>query len=112
AKRSAGEHQDEEAPAPAPPPGKSRSDIVYQFLVPSYTVMFVFFIVNFMARSLIGERDTGTLGRLLVAPLTRTQLILGKMVPFLLISLVQTVLLFLAGRVLFHMSWGQFPWML
>ena len=33
-----------------------------------YTVMFVFFIVNFMARSLVSERDTGTLARLLVAP--------------------------------------------
>ena len=112
AKGHARERDETEPRRPPPPVGKSRADIVYQFLVPSYTVMFVFFIVNLMARSLIGERDTGTLGRLLVAPVTRTQLMLGKMIPFLVISLVQTVLLFLAGKVLFHMSWGQHPWML
>jgi ABC-2 type transport system permease protein len=100
------------AARPEPAAVKSRSDIIYQFLVPSYTVMFVFFIVNFMARSLIGERDMGTLHRLLVAPLTRGQLMIGKTIPFLLISLVQTWLLFLAGKVLFHMSWGEHPWML
>jgi ABC-2 type transport system permease protein len=92
--------------------GKSRADIVYQYLVPSYTVMFVFYIVNFMAHSLVSERDTGTLARLLIAPLTRSGLMIGKTVPFLFISLSQTVLLFLAGKVLFQMSWGIYPWML
>src|SRR6516165_6619532 len=84
--------QDEAAsPTVAPLATKPHADIVYQFLVPSYTVMFVFFIVNFMARSLIGERETGTLGRLLIAPLTRSELMLGKLFPFLIISLVQTM---------------------
>lgn len=91
---------------------KARGDIIYQYLVPSYTVMFVFFIVNFMANSLIGERNTGTLNRLLIAPISRMQLMLGKTIPFLTISIVQTVLLFLAGKVLFQMSWGEHPWML
>jgi ABC-2 type transport system permease protein len=96
----------------ASPPSRSRADIIYQYLVPSYTVMFVFFIVNFMARSLIHERDTGTLNRLRMAPITRTGLMLGKTAPFLLISVVQTLLLFFAGKALFRMSWGEFPSML
>jgi ABC-2 type transport system permease protein len=100
------------SPTRGPAPSKARADIIYQFLVPSYTVMFVFFIVQFMARSLIGERDLGTLSRLLIAPLTRGQLMIGKTIPFLLISLVQTGLLFLAGKVLFQMSWGEYPLML
>ncbi len=112
AHRSAAEQGEEEAAPSELPPGKTRADIVYQFLVPSYTVMFVFFIVNFMAHSLVSERDTGTLARLLIAPLTRSGLMIGKTVPFLLISLSQTVLLFLSGKVLFHMSWGIYPWML
>jgi ABC-2 type transport system permease protein len=90
-------------------PSRSRADIIYQYLVPSYTVMFVFFIVNFMARSLIHERDTGTLNRLRMAPLSRTGLMLGKTAPFFLISIVQTVLLFVAGKALFRMSWGEYP---
>jgi ABC-2 type transport system permease protein len=91
---------------------RTRTNIVYQTLVPSYTVMFVFFIVNFMARSFIGERDLGTLNRLRLAPITRPGLMIGKTVPFLVISLVQTGLLFLAGKVLFKMSWGPDPWLL
>src|SRR5260370_222528 len=50
--------------------GKSRVDIVYQDRVPSYTVMFVFFIRKCMARSLVSARDPGTLARLMIAPLT------------------------------------------
>ncbi|MGQ0637653.1 MAG: ABC transporter permease [Planctomycetaceae bacterium] len=90
----------------------TRADVIYQYLVPSYTVMFVFFIVNFMARSLIIEHDTGTLNRLRIAPLTRAGLMLGKTTPFLLMSLMQTALLFIAGRILFRMSWGAHPFML
>src|SRR5262249_18735390 len=88
------------------------TNVVYQILVPSYTVMFVFFIVTFMSRSFIAEREMGTLARLKLAPISRTGLLLGKTVPFLVISLVQTVLLFAAGKVLFGMSWGAEPWLL
>ena len=93
-------------------PPRTGPNIVYQILVPSYTVMFVFFIVNFMARSFIGERDMGTLNRLRLAPISRPGLMIGKTVPFLVISLVQTSLLFVAGKVLFGMSWGPEPWLL
>jgi ABC-2 type transport system permease protein len=86
--------------------------IVYQTVVPGYTVMFVFFIVNFMARSFIGEHDMGTLSRLRLAPITRSGMMIGKTVPFLVISLIQTALLFLAGKVLFGMDWGRQPWLL
>ncbi|MSR59622.1 MAG: ABC transporter permease [Planctomycetaceae bacterium] len=99
----------ESGPIPAVPPPQSRSSIVYQTLVPAYTVMFVFFLVNFMARSFIGEREMGTLDRLRIAPITRTGLLFGKTFPFFVISLVQSVLLFLAGKLIFGMSWGAEP---
>jgi ABC-2 type transport system permease protein len=85
---------------------------VYNELVPGWTVMFVFFLVNIMARSFIHERDLGTLRRLRIAPVPPTGVMLGKTVPFFIISLVQTSLLFLAGRLLFGMSWGAEPWLL
>jgi len=87
-------------------------DEIYQNLIPSYTVMFVFFLVTVMARSFIHERELGTLRRLRIAPVRPTALLAGKTVPFLIISLVQTVLLFVCGRLLFDMSWGSHPWML
>ena len=85
---------------------------MYDELVPGWTVMFVFFLVNIMARSFIHERDLGTLRRLRIAPVPPTGVILGKTVPFFIISIVQTVLLFLTGKLLFGMSWGVEPWLL
>ena len=112
AKRAAASREESETPAAEPLALRSHSDMIYEYLVPSYTVMFVFFIVQLMARSLIGERDSGTLNRLLGVPVSRTGMMLGKAVPFLMVSLAQTAVLFLAGKVLFRMSWGEHPWML
>ncbi|MCA9068284.1 MAG: ABC transporter permease [Planctomycetaceae bacterium] len=91
---------------------QSKDNRMYNELVPGWTVMFVFFLVNIMARSFIHERDLGTLRRLRIAPVNPTGVILGKTVPFYIISIVQTSLLFLAGLVIFEMDWGQEPWLL
>jgi len=91
------------------PKAPRSANFVYQILVPSYTVMFVFFVINLMARSFIAERDMETLNRLRIADISRIGLLFGKTAPFLLISLVQTLLLFVAGKLLFGMSWGLHP---
>ncbi|MFM7056974.1 MAG: ABC transporter permease [Planctomycetota bacterium] len=85
---------------------------VYEFFIPSYTVMFVFFLINVMGRSFIGERDTGTLRRLRIAPIGPASILIGKTSPFLILSLVQTIILMISGRILFGMSWGSQPWLL
>lgn len=86
--------------------------VLYSTLVPSYTVLFVFFLVNIMARSFIAERELGTLRRLRLAPIGAVDLLVGKNIPFFCLSLVQTSLLFLCGRMLFRMSWGAQPWLI
>lgn len=115
-RKSKPDPEDQLAKLPAAPENEaepsSMNSIVYQTVVPGYTVMFVFFIVNFMARSFIGEHDMGTLSRLRLAPITRSGMMIGKTVPFLIISLIQTALLFLAGKVLFGMDWGKQPYLL
>jgi len=85
---------------------------VYDELVPSYTVMFVFFLVNIMARSFLTERELGTMRRLRIAPVPNWAILVGKTMPFLIVSLLQTAVLFIAGKLLFGMSWGASPWML
>jgi ABC-2 type transport system permease protein len=96
-----------------PPPVVSDSDDqVYRELIPGFTVMFVFFLVNIMARSFIQEREIGTLRRLRLAPVRPSSLLMGKTVPFFAISIVQTLLLFGFGRLLFGMSWGPEPLLL
>lgn len=90
-----------------------RGAIRYQELVPSYTVMFAFFLVLAVGWLFVSERRQGTLKRLLAAPLSRTEILLGKMVPCFLVSLAQGLILLAAGKVVFGMSWGPEPlWLL
>lgn len=93
----------------AGPAASKASDQVYMILVPGFTVMFVFFLINIMARSFIAERDQGTLRRLKLAPVSSASVLIGKTLPFYLTSVLQVSMLFFAGRMLFDMSWGPDP---
>jgi ABC-type Na+ efflux pump permease subunit len=86
-----------------------RSDARYQVLVPSYTVMFAFFLVLTVGWLIVAERREGTLKRLRAAPLTRGQILGGKMIPCLILSLAQGAFLLIAGKLVFNMSWGPHP---
>jgi ABC-type transport system involved in multi-copper enzyme maturation permease subunit len=91
----------------------NRGDLRYQLLVPSYTVMFAFFLVLTVGWLFVAERRQGTLKRLRAAPLSRTQILFGKMIPCFLLSLGQGLFLLVAGKLVFGMSWGQYPlWLL
>ena len=56
-------------------------------------------IIN--AMSVVRERERGTLEQLIVTPINRTSLMLGKIIPFLLIGYVQVTVILLLGRLLF-----------
>jgi ABC-type Na+ efflux pump permease subunit len=87
----------------------NRGAVRYQVLVPSYTVMFSFFLVLSVGWLFVAERKHGTLARLRAAPLTRAQILAGKLLPCLAVSLAQGVFLLLAGRVIFGLTWGTRP---
>lgn len=65
--------------------------------VPGWTLFGVFFISQTLATSLLEEKKVGTFRRLLVAPMPRAALLLGKLTPFLIVNLVQIVLMFAVG---------------
>jgi len=54
------------------------------------------------AMSLVRERERGTLEQLMVSPLSRWGLMLGKLVPYLIIGMTMAVGLFAIMRYLFH----------
>ncbi|HME87626.1 MAG TPA: ABC transporter permease [Chthoniobacterales bacterium] len=54
------------------------------------------------AMAVVRERERGTLETLLVSPLSRWGLMLGKLVPYLCIGMTMAVILFLIMRWLFH----------
>ena len=89
-----------------------RGAVRYQVLVPSYTVMFAFFLVLTVGWLFVAERKHGTLARLRAAPLSRGQILVGKLLPCLAVSLFQGFFLLLAGKLVFGMSWGPEPLLL
>jgi ABC-type Na+ efflux pump permease subunit len=84
----------------------------YQLLVPSYTVMFSFFLVMTVGWLFVAERRQGTLKRLRASPLTRSEILLGKLLPCFALSLGQGILLLIGGRLVFGMRWGPASWSL
>lgn len=86
-----------------------RGSLRYQLLVPSYLVMFAFFLVLTVGWLFTAERRQGTLKRLRLAPLTRGQILIGKLIPCLAVSLFQGFFILLAGKFIFGMDWGPQP---
>jgi len=81
----------------------------FAFLFPAITVMFIFFIVGGAAASLLTERETGTLRRLLAAPIPRGAIIAGKMLAYVLLVCLQVVVLFGVGNIVFDLPLGESP---
>jgi ABC-2 type transport system permease protein len=51
--------------------------------------------------SIVRERERGTLEQLIVTPIDKTSLMLGKIVPFVVVGYVQMTVILLLGRLLF-----------
>jgi len=76
---------------------------------PGFAVMFIFINVAYSASSLLIERESGTLRRLLAAPLQGGSVIAGKMLAYTLLACLQVLVLFTVARILFDMPMGQSP---
>ncbi len=87
-----------------------RGAMRYQTLVPAYTVMFAFALLVVVGWLFVSERRRGTLKRLRAAPVTRSQVLLGKFLPCLAVAVLQGVFLLLAGKLVFGMRWGPDSW--
>jgi ABC transporter DrrB family efflux protein len=59
-------------------------------------------MVMLTAMAIARERERGTLEQLIVSPVKPVELVLGKILPFIVIGYVQMTLILLAGRLLFR----------
>ncbi len=59
-------------------------------------------MVLFTAIAIVRERERGNLELLINTPVRTTELMLGKILPYVAIGMVQTTLILLLGRALFH----------
>ncbi|MGZ5354279.1 MAG: ABC transporter permease [Actinomycetota bacterium] len=86
---------------------ESRSLSTTTFFAIGMAVFFVFFTVEFGVRSLLDERQEGTLSRLLVAPLRPVWVVAGKVVAGFLVGLVSMLALIAATSVFIGATWGD-----
>jgi ABC-2 type transport system permease protein len=72
------------------------------FVVPGLIgVILTMTMVMLTAMAIARERERGTLEQLIVSPVRRVELVLGKILPYTLIGYVQMSLILLAGRLVF-----------
>lgn len=86
---------------------KSRKPTATEQNVPAYAIFGVFFIVLTLARGVLKERIEGTFLRLLSAPLPKIAILVGKLLPYYLVNLVQIFLMFAVGVLIFQMRLGS-----
>lgn len=89
----------------SPSSGESKAEEEGEFdlsrsIVPGMTVLFVFLAAPTVARGIYEERKMGSLRRLLAAPLSRSELMFGKLLPILLLVLAQIVIMFAFGALI------------
>ena len=72
------------------------------FVIPGLiAIILTFTLIQFTASAIVRERERGTLEQLQVTPATRSEIILGKIMPFTLIGLVQLTMTVVLMRFLF-----------
>ena len=72
------------------------------YIVPGLVgVILTMTMVLLTAMAIARERERGTLEQLIVSPVRRVELVLGKIVPYVLIGYLQMSLILLAGKVVF-----------
>ena len=75
----------------------------------------VFFISGILAQSILEEKRTGAFRRLVASPMSRATVLLGKLVPHVIVNLIQITLLFLVGYFVLpltglpRLEWGAHP---
>ncbi|WP_214811025.1 MULTISPECIES: ABC transporter permease [Exiguobacterium] len=86
--------------------GAEPEQLVVQ-IVPGYTVMFSFYIMISIVIAFIKDRDSGMTARMASTPLSRMEYFLGKWLPFVAVVLLQIIVLFGFGVVVYDLPLGD-----
>lgn len=77
------------------------------YMAPSMAILFLMFTTTAGARTILAEREGGTLPRMLVTPSTPWQVLGGKVLGVFLIGIMQLTVLAVASYLLLGLSWGD-----
>lgn len=76
------------------------------FYATGIAVFFLFFTVQFGVLSIIEERESGTMPRLLIAPISKQSILAGKLGASFVMGVVSTAVLWLATTLVMGADWG------
>jgi len=77
------------------------------FYAASMAIMFIFLTVQFGVLGLLEERQNGTMGRLLAAPISRRSIIVGKALTSFILGVVSMAVLVVGSSLLLGAEWGN-----
>ncbi len=77
------------------------------FLAPGFALLFLMYTVSLGGKSLLTERQEGTLTRLMSTPIRSSQVLVGKMTGTYMIGLAQMTILIGASALLLGLRWGD-----
>lgn len=77
------------------------------YLAPGMAVLFLMYTTTQGGRSILSERDGGTLGRLLISPTATWQVLGGKVFGIFALGVLQLAILIGGSALLFQLDWGS-----
>lgn len=86
---------------------EGRGEDLSTYYAVSLSVFFLFFTVQFGVLSLLQEREDGTLDRILMAPIARSAVLVGKLMSSLVVGVVSMIVLVVATTVIGGAEWGD-----
>ncbi len=85
----------------------SRPPALMESLAPGYALMFAFFLISTIATTVLEERNVGTFRRMLSTPISRFAILLGKILPYFIIAIVQLLVLMGVSSLVFGIGLGE-----
>lgn len=77
------------------------------YIAPGFALLFLMYTVSLGGKTLLTERQEGTLSRLMTTPTGPSQVLVGKMAGTYMIGLAQMTILITASALLLGLRWGD-----
>ncbi len=77
--------------------------------IPSFTVMFAFFLITYTAKALLLQKEEGSFRRLVAAPISRGEIIASYMIAYAIVVFLQVTFMFSVGHLVFEVPLGNSP---
>lgn len=87
--------------------GDTRGFNIFAYVMSGALMIGLLFISNIMLRDIVREKETGTMARVLSAPVSTGQLVAGKVLAAYMVTLLACVLLLGVSRLIFRIDLGD-----